>query len=89
MYWVNPRAPLLLGMIVTLTKGLECSRNHPITAWPASWNAIVLLSFSVKILFVSRPAMILSEAFSNASDATDSLLSLALIIAASFTRFAK
>ena len=89
MYWAYPRAPLLLGIIVTLTNGLEYSRNHPTTAWPASWNATVLLSFSLNTLFVSSPAIILSEAFSKASEPTDSKLSLALIIAASLTRFAK
>jgi hypothetical protein len=31
-YYAKPRLPLALGIIVTLRRGLEFSKNHPATA---------------------------------------------------------
>jgi len=74
-------------MIVNFSKGEECSRNHPATAWPASWKATVLRSNSLKGNFFSIPAITLSVAYSNSFIDTDSKSFLAPIIAPSLQIF--
>ena len=73
--------------MVILRRGLECSRNHPATACPASWKATVLLSKSLSGSFFSIPAMTLSVAYSNSLIVTFSKFFLAAIIAASLQMF--
>jgi len=51
------------GTMVTLIKGLACSKNQDSVAWPASCKAIVRFSSAVMILvFFSKPPIIRSTA---------------------------
>mmetsp|Transcript_11763 Transcript_11763/g.22583 ORF Transcript_11763/g.22583 Transcript_11763/m.22583 type:complete len:227 (-) Transcript_11763:238-918(-) len=87
-YWANPKAPLVRGIMVTFSKGSACSKNHPATAWPASWCATTDFSWGLIILCDSNPPMIRSVAFSKSSTETDSALRRAATIAASLHKLA-
>lgn len=87
-YQANPRLPLLLGIIVNLSKGMPPSRNQLVTACPLSCIATVCLSYLDNMLFFSIPAITLSVAISKSCLPTYCLLSLLAQIAASLQRLA-
>mmetsp|Transcript_69383 Transcript_69383/g.157431 ORF Transcript_69383/g.157431 Transcript_69383/m.157431 type:complete len:255 (-) Transcript_69383:470-1234(-) len=88
-YWANPRAPLLLGTMETLSNGSACSRNQPAIACPDSCNATVRFSWRLmRLLCFGRPPMILSVARSKSSISTAGTFLLAAKMAASLQRFA-
>mmetsp|Transcript_4097 Transcript_4097/g.10491 ORF Transcript_4097/g.10491 Transcript_4097/m.10491 type:complete len:304 (+) Transcript_4097:621-1532(+) len=76
-------------MMETLSKGSANSKNHPTTAWPASWYATVLFSsFEMTLFFFSSPPITRSIAASKSVRFTNSLSALAAIRAASLHTFA-
>lgn len=66
-YWAKPKDPFDLGMIVIFSKGEAPYKNHDVTAWPHSWYATFLFSFSSSLKDCSIPARTLSEASSKSS----------------------
>ena len=62
-YCAYPSAAIPRGTIDTLSSGLACFRNHPVTACPASWCATRVRSSSDStLLFRSRPPITRSAA---------------------------
>ena len=77
-------------MIETLYTGPTSGSTWNKIACPASWNAVILFSFSeITRLFFSAPIPTLTNAFFMSSCFKNTLLSFAARIAASFKRFSR
>mmetsp|Transcript_30975 Transcript_30975/g.51331 ORF Transcript_30975/g.51331 Transcript_30975/m.51331 type:complete len:308 (+) Transcript_30975:665-1588(+) len=75
--------------MLTLRSGAACSRNQPVTAWPASWCATRVFSSTVRTLdFFSSPPITRSIAALKSSNSTKSFLCRAAMRAASLQTFA-
>ena len=78
------------GMIVTLWSGSALGSSSCSSAWPASCQAVVSRSLSVRLAdFLSRPQRTLSRASSSISCVTPSRFLRTASSAASFSRFAR
>ena len=77
------------GQSDTLSSGLACLRNHPVTACPASWCATRVRSSSDStLLFRSRPPITRSAAAWKSEISTASLFARAATSAPSLQTFA-